>query len=118
MFGDVNSPIRRGLFSITIGRELMIQALAFVEAVTMEPFAHARRCIAETEPQIELARCQMADGFSCHRCESPSVAFPQQTQDDAHVVCRHCGALIGTLSQYRRNIERQYRSRSEYVSGC
>jgi hypothetical protein len=57
------------------------------------------------------------DGFACPRCDSPSVALPDCRQEDAHVVCRHCGALIGTLSQYRRNIERHIETGYTH-SGC
>lgn len=61
----------------------------------------------------------MMDGFSCTRCDGASIEFPSDPKDDAHVVCRSCGALIGTLGQFRRNIERQYRPNASQVhSGC
>ena len=61
----------------------------------------------------------MNDGFSCTRCDSPSVAFPTERRDEAHVVCRNCGALIGTLSQFRRKIEPRHRADTAHiVSGC
>jgi hypothetical protein len=35
------------------------------------------------------------------------------------VVCRNCGALVGTLSQFRRRIEHPRRAKARHVvSGC
>ncbi len=58
----------------------------------------------------------MTDGFSCPRCDSPSVALPDERLDEAHVVCRRCGALIGTLRQYRHTLERRFEGYMH--SGC
>jgi hypothetical protein len=40
--------------------------------------------------------------FSCSRCRSQSVSYPTLLTDDGHVTCRNCGALLGTLAQFRR----------------
>jgi hypothetical protein len=44
--------------------------------------------------------------FSCSRCRSQSVSYPTLLTDDGHVTCRNCGALLGTLAQFRQIAER------------
>ena len=84
----------------------------------MEPFAGAKRSCPDTYETIRF-EAAMNDGFSCTRCDSPSVAFPAEREDEAHVVCRNCGALVGTLSQFRRKIEHPHRANAHHVvSGC
>jgi transcription elongation factor Elf1 len=59
----------------------------------------------------------MGSEFACPRCESPSVAYPDQGEEGG-VVCAGCGAFLATRSQFRRIIER-WEMRSEVqTSGC
>jgi len=55
--------------------------------------------------------------FSCSRCRSQSVSYPTLLTDEGHVTCRNCGALLGTLSQFRRFAERTS-NMAVPTSGC
>jgi transcription elongation factor Elf1 len=48
----------------------------------------------------------MTTEFSCSKCRSQSVSYPTLLTDEGHVTCRNCGALLGTLAQFRRIAER------------
>jgi transposase-like protein len=48
----------------------------------------------------------MSEEFACPTCRRQSVIYPDAREDDARVVCRTCGTSFGTLSQFRRFVER------------
>jgi hypothetical protein len=48
----------------------------------------------------------MVSEFAYPRCDSPSIAYPDEGQED-RVVCAGCGAFLATRSQSRRLIERR-----------
>jgi len=57
--------------------------------------------------------------FSCSRCRSQSVSYPTLLTDDGHITCRNCGALLGTLAQFRRIAERASNaSTAAPTTGC
>jgi len=56
--------------------------------------------------------------FSCTRCRSQSVSYPTLLTDDGHVTCRNCGALLGTLAQFRRIAERRSAAATVPTTGC
>jgi hypothetical protein len=56
--------------------------------------------------------------FACPKCASQSVVYPAIPADDEYVTCRGCGAVLATLAQFRRFIERHLLSRGDPVSGC
>ena len=70
--------------------------------------------VAEVRP----VRNSLAEEFSCPKCSSPSVVYPPTRKDDAFVTCRGCGAVIGTLAQFRRFVSRRLMSRKTPLSGC
>ena len=60
----------------------------------------------------------MSDEFACPSCGSQSVVYPHAAEDDAGVVCRTCGAYLGTLAQFRRLVERVAARAAEATSRC
>jgi transcription elongation factor Elf1 len=58
----------------------------------------------------------MPDEFTCHNCNSQSVVYPEQWNEDARVVCRGCGTPLATMAQFRNRIERHRREAT--ISGC
>jgi hypothetical protein len=54
--------------------------------------------------------------FACPRCDSPSVAYPDEGED--RVICAGCGAFLGTRSQFRGLIERRDKHSEIQTSGC
>jgi transcription initiation factor TFIIIB Brf1 subunit/transcription initiation factor TFIIB len=58
----------------------------------------------------------MKDEFVCPNCRSPSVVYPDSVDDEqAHILCRGCGMIMGTLAQFRRAVQRVSASP---LSGC
>jgi hypothetical protein len=61
----------------------------------------------------------MKDEFACRNCRSPSVVYPDSVDDErAHVLCRGCGMIVGTLAQFRRAVQRVTAASASSVSGC
>jgi transcription elongation factor Elf1 len=60
----------------------------------------------------------MSDEFACPSCGRQSVVYPRAAEDDAGVVCRTCGAFLGTLSQFRRFVERVAARATVQTSRC
>jgi hypothetical protein len=61
----------------------------------------------------------MKDEFLCPNCCSPSVVYPDSVDDEqAHVLCRGCGMVMGTLAQFRRATQRMPVAPASPVSGC
>ena len=62
----------------------------------------------------------MATDFCCQRCAGQSIVLPEHFADDAHITCRTCGALQGTLGDLRHVVEknRKIRNESAAFSGC
>jgi ribosomal protein S27E len=58
----------------------------------------------------------MGSEFGCPRCDSPSVAYPDEGED--RVICAGCGAFLATRSQFRRLIARRAKSSEVQTSGC
>jgi transcription elongation factor Elf1 len=68
-------------------------------------------------PLIEEA--PMSDEFTCPSCGRQSVVYPRAAEDDAAgVVCRTCGAFLGTLAQFRRLVERVAARAAAQTSRC
>jgi ribosomal protein S27E len=53
--------------------------------------------------------------FACPRCDSPSVAYPEEGD---RVVCAGCGAFLATRTQFRRFIEPREKRSEIQTSGC
>ena len=65
----------------------------------------------------------MASDFSCQRCAGQSIVPPEDFADDAHITCRTCGALQGTLRDLRHVVgvagkNHEIRSETVAFSGC
>jgi hypothetical protein len=61
----------------------------------------------------------MKDEFVCSNCCSPSVVYPDSVDDEnAHVLCRGCGKIVGTLAQFRLAVQRVPAVSASSVSGC
>lgn len=62
----------------------------------------------------------MANEFKCQRCDGQSIILPEDFDDEAHITCRNCGALQGTLGDLRHVVaaNQQNRSGSAAFSGC
>lgn len=61
----------------------------------------------------------MSEGFACWQCEGSSVVLPRENCDDAHVTCRKCGALMGTMTEFRGIIESELPRRyGAPLTGC
>ena len=60
----------------------------------------------------------MSEDFACPNCQHQSVIYQDASKDDAIVECRTCGAVLGTLAQFRRFIERHVRRDGGVVSHC
>ena len=61
----------------------------------------------------------MMDGFVCPNCCSPSVVYPDSVDDEeAHVFCRGCGMIVGTLAQFRLAMQHVTAGSASSVSGC
>jgi hypothetical protein len=62
----------------------------------------------------------MMDGFVCPNCCSPSLVYLDSVDDEeAHVFCRCCGMIVGTLAQFRLAVQRVPAvATSSPVSGC
>jgi len=59
----------------------------------------------------------MRTEFACPLCDSPSVAYPDEGEDD-RVICAGCGAFLATRSQFRRLIKRREKHSEIQTSGC
>jgi hypothetical protein len=59
----------------------------------------------------------MGSEFACRRCESPSIAYPDEGEE-GRVVCDGCGAFLATRSEFRRLIERREMRSEVQTSGC
>jgi hypothetical protein len=59
----------------------------------------------------------MGSEFGCPRCDSPSIAYPGEGEED-RVVCAGCGAFLATRSQFRRLIERREKRSEIRTTGC
>jgi predicted RNA-binding Zn-ribbon protein involved in translation (DUF1610 family) len=59
----------------------------------------------------------MGSEFACPRCGSPSIAYPDEGEED-RVVCTGCGAFLATRTQFRRLIERREKSSEIRTTGC
>jgi hypothetical protein len=59
----------------------------------------------------------MGSEFACPRCDSPSIAYPDEGEED-RVVCAGCGAFLATRTQFRRLIERREKSSEIRTTGC
>jgi hypothetical protein len=59
----------------------------------------------------------MGSEFACARCDSPSIAYPDEGEED-RIVCAGCGAFLATRTQFRRLIERREKSSEIRTSGC
>jgi hypothetical protein len=61
----------------------------------------------------------MKDEFVCPNCCSPSVVYPDSVDDEeAHVLCRGCGMIVGTSAQFRLAVQRVPVMATSPVSGC
>jgi transcription elongation factor Elf1 len=60
----------------------------------------------------------LAEEFTCPKCSSQSVVYPTIVKDDEYVTCRGCGAILGTLAQFRKLVTRRLLSKGTPVSGC
>jgi hypothetical protein len=61
----------------------------------------------------------MKDEFVCPNCCSPSVVYPDSVDDEeAHVLCRGCGMIVGTVAQFRLAVQRMTAVSASSVSGC
>lgn len=70
--------------------------------------------------QCEINRCtvaRMANELNCPSCESPSVIYPESSEDGP-VVCAACGRFLATLRQYRRLLQRDAGRSGLQTSGC
>jgi transcription elongation factor Elf1 len=59
----------------------------------------------------------MGSEFACPRCDSPSIAYLDEGEED-RVVCAGCGAFLATRTQFRRLIEGREKSSEIRTSGC
>lgn len=62
----------------------------------------------------------MRSEFYCQRCDGQSIVLPDDFIDEAHITCRNCGALQGTLRDLRHVVAENQKSpggRSSF-SGC
>ena len=57
----------------------------------------------------------MGPEFACPRCDSPSVAYPDEGD---RVVCAGCGAFLATRTQFRQLIEPREKHSEIQTSGC
>ena len=60
----------------------------------------------------------MSEEFACPNCLRQSVIYPDAPEDDARVICRTCGTVLGTLAQFRRFVERRVREVNAATSRC
>jgi transcription elongation factor Elf1 len=60
----------------------------------------------------------MPEEFACPKCDSPSVVYSNDAEDDNRVVCRACGTLLATRAQFRRFVERHAKRSGLCTSGC
>jgi uncharacterized Zn finger protein (UPF0148 family) len=60
----------------------------------------------------------MANDLACPSCDSPSVVYPEGS-DDGPVVCGTCGTFLATLAQFRQFLNRQSAASEEQTTtGC
>jgi hypothetical protein len=59
----------------------------------------------------------MADDLACPNCESPSVVYPDSS-DDGPVVCGACGTFLASLGQYRQSLQRDAGTSGVRITGC
>lgn len=60
----------------------------------------------------------MPEEFACPKCSCQSVIYPDLPEEDEYVVCRGCGAILGSVKQFRRFVERHFVRPGASVSGC
>jgi hypothetical protein len=60
----------------------------------------------------------MPEEFACPKCSCQSVIYPDLPEDDECVVCRSCGTVIATVSQFRRFIDRHPVHSGAPTTGC
>jgi transcription elongation factor Elf1 len=59
----------------------------------------------------------MMEEFACPNCRHQSVVYPDANEDRGRVVCRTCGAFLGTLAQFRHFVV-QRTTDGIILSGC
>jgi ribosomal protein S27E len=60
----------------------------------------------------------MTEDLRCPDCNSPTVIFPQATNERAAVRCGGCGKLLATRGQFRRLLERHAAESRLVTTGC
>jgi transcription elongation factor Elf1 len=60
----------------------------------------------------------MVEEFACPECEHQSVVYPDAQEERGRVVCRSCGAFLGTLAQFRTFVVRHTTLLGTLLSGC
>jgi len=61
----------------------------------------------------------MTEEFTCPKCSSQSVIYPDlPEEDDEYVVCRGCGTILASVRQFRRFVERRPVRPGAVVTGC
>src|SRR5215510_2118736 len=63
-------------------------------------------------------RNSMQEEFTCPKCSCQSIIYPDLPDDDDYVVCRTCGAFLGSVRQFRRFVERRPVRPGAAVTGC
>jgi hypothetical protein len=83
------------------------------------------KCSRNQRRLLALLQCEinrrtvvrMANDLNCPSRESPSVVYPESS-DDGAVVCAACGRFLATLGQYRRLLQRDAGRSGMRTSGC
>ena len=60
----------------------------------------------------------MLEEFACPKCSCQSVIYPDRSEGDEYVVCRACGTVLATVSQFRRFVERHPVRAGAATTGC